>query len=345
LARSRIDYRTAIANSGRTIYDRIRRSEKTLWIPDRDLEKLIQEGLTGTSLKDLPLRTRSKVVKSRVCESLGYPVPQSFRKSKPRFPGQDVDTYTQKADNLQIWNEEISPTRRYALIRVDESGEIVKVRVIRGCELEKLDTTGTLTQKFQAKLKREYIGKDSFYVEDTASIAPICKATANLAGAKPTDLPTEQTILTIEELHCRLRTLVGKRIEDAGYDQERNRAATLHRLAVETIGYETYQDSGQFPDVPNQMLEVKLQTSPTIDLGLVLPDSEEELETVEIGDKTLRHCDTRYAVFYGRTDGKTVEIEKVHLIPGRRFFDYFQQFQGKIANKKIQIPLPKDFFL
>jgi hypothetical protein len=342
---NKIDYKTAIKNSGKTIYDKIKRTDKALWIPDRELEKLLQDGLNGTKLDGLPLRTRSKVVKSRVCESLGYPVPSNFQKTKPRFPGQNIDTYTQKANNLQIWNEEITPTRRYALIRVNEKNDIVTVRVIRGSELEKLDTTGTLTRKFQAKIKREFLLEESFSTEDTNNIIPFVKASVDLTGLKPTDNPTESTLLSIEELHKRLKTLEGKEIEDAGFDQERSRAATLHELAVRTIGYETYQDNGQFPDIPNQLLEVKLQTSPTIDLGLILPDNEEEIELVEIGDRTMRHCDTRYAVFYGKTDGKTVKIEKVHLIPGERFFEYFQQFQGKIINKKIQIPLPKDFFL
>jgi hypothetical protein len=345
LLKNKGDYKKAIQNSGKTIYDKINLSDKALWIPDKEIEKLLKDGLTGISLNGLPLRTRSKVVKSKVCESLGYPVPSNFQKTKPRFPGQNIDTYTQKANNLQIWNEEISPTRRYALIRVNENDEIVTVRVIRGSELEKLDTTGTLTQKYQAKIKQEYLDDDSICGEDTSNIIPYVKSAVNLSGIKPTDKPTEQTLLSIEELHKRLKTLEGKDIVDAGSDQERNRAATLHRLAVQTIGYETYQDNGQFPDIPNQLIEVKLQTSPTIDLGIILPNSEEEMEAIELPGTTIRHCDARYAIFYGKIDGKNVRIEKVHLISGESFFKYFQQFQGKVVNKKIQIPLPKDFFL
>ena len=41
------------------------------------------------------------------------------------------------------------------------------------------------------------------------------------------------------------------------------------------LGYSRYEDKGQFPDIRHQLLEVKLQTSPTIDLGLVLPSSTE----------------------------------------------------------------------
>jgi hypothetical protein len=227
---------------------------------------------------------------------------------------------------------------------VDEEDRIATVKVIRGEELANLDSTGTLTQKYQAKIKLKFSEQDLLCVKDSANLVPHVKTIVNLAGVRPTDVPSNLTLLSIKELHNRLKALEGKDIEDAGFDQERNRAATLHRLAVRTIGYETFQDNGQFPDIPNQLLEVKLQTSPTIDLGLVNPDSEEEIESLEIGDKTIRHCDTRYAIFYGKTDGKMVRIEKVHLITGERFFDFFQQFKGKIVNKKIQIPLPKNFF-
>lgn len=108
--------------------------------------------MRGMSLAGLPLRTRSKVVKTAVCEALGYPVPSSFKKTQPRFFGQQLDTYAQKALNLQIWNEELSPTRRYAIIQVLEDDSVGKVRVVNGQQLAILDKTGTITTKYQARL-------------------------------------------------------------------------------------------------------------------------------------------------------------------------------------------------
>ncbi len=61
-----------------------------------------------------------------------YPVPFSFARVQPRFPGQLFDTYTQKSNNLQIWNEEIVPSRRYVIVRVADDGKIVKVKVVTG---------------------------------------------------------------------------------------------------------------------------------------------------------------------------------------------------------------------
>jgi hypothetical protein len=101
-------YVSAIRQSGRTIYDPIVIGDPTLWIPTPELQVLLDQGLRGISLAGLPLRTRSKVVKERVCDALGYPRPKSFQKTQPRFPGQMFDTYVQKSNNLQVWNEELS---------------------------------------------------------------------------------------------------------------------------------------------------------------------------------------------------------------------------------------------
>ena len=145
-------YAEALRRSGLTIYDPIDVGDPDLWIPAPELEDLLNAGLAGISLVGLPLRTRSKVVKEHVCRTLSYPVPSSFKKTQPRFPGQFFDTYVQKSNNLQIWNEELAPTRRYVIIRVSEDDVITKVKVVTGDSLVLLDTTGTLTQKYQARL-------------------------------------------------------------------------------------------------------------------------------------------------------------------------------------------------
>jgi len=89
---------------------------------------------------------------------------------------------------------------------------------------------------------------------------------------------------------------------------------------------------------------VKLQTSPTIDLGLVRPNSTEALDVPMIEGKQIRHCDVRYAVFYARVRNGQVELTHVFLTTGEGFFNRFTQFQGKVLNAKLQIPLPSDFF-
>ena len=81
-------YVRAIQKSGVSIYDSVKVGDPNLWIPTSELELLLNESLVGTSLAGYPLRTRSKIVKELVAEALGYPIPSSFKKTKPRFLGQ-----------------------------------------------------------------------------------------------------------------------------------------------------------------------------------------------------------------------------------------------------------------
>lgn len=344
-APAQISYIQNIRATRLSIYDPIEIGDAALWIPTSDLERLLNDGLRGISLAGLPLRTRSKEAKAHVCRVLGYPVPSSFRKSQPRFPGQLFDTYVQKSNNLQVWNEELSPTRRYVLIRLSKDDVVTRVKVVTGATLAKLDTTGTLTQKYQARCLLGAAATELVTEEDTPALSPLVAADVDLRHATtPVSYPEAGGLLPIAVLYARLSRLISSTFHDTGHDQERNRGAALHRIVCSALGYTSHQDNGQFPDVPHQLLEVKLQTSPTIDLGLVLPSSTEPLDVPKIAGHQVRHCDVRYAIFYARTDGKVVTLTHLFLTTGEAFFNRFPQFQGKVLNKKLQIPLPRDFF-
>lgn len=339
------DYVEAISASGRSIYDAIEVGDPELWIPTPELETLLDGSLRGISLAGLPLRTRSKVTKEHVCKALGYPVPASFKKTQPRFVGQLFDTYVQKSNNLQVWNEELSPTRRYVIIRVDDDDVICRVKVVTGEDLALLDTTGTLTQKYQARLVAKEAEAELIADVDTGRLLPFVKKDVDLARCgSPISHPAAGLILPIGVVFERLRALVGKTFPDAGHDQERNRGGALHELVCRELGYADYRDDGRFPDVRQQLLEVKLQTSGTIDLGLVCPDSEAALDVPQIEGQQIRHCDVRYAIFDAATNGTTVTLRRFYLTTGERFFSRFPQFQGKVLNRKLQIPLPANFF-
>lgn len=325
---------SAIRGAGLTIYDSLD-GHPHLFIGDVELEKILDRGLAGLRL-DQPLRTRSKVLKTAVCRVLGYGAPESFRKTQPRFPGQNFDTYVQKADNLQIWNEEVAPDRRYALIRVNSDSVVVKVRVVTGTVIALLDPTGALTQKYQARARTS--GESSRLVSrlDTPPVAQL------LDGRRVANRPIAlQRLLPIADVYEQLRSLLGTRLVDPGNDRERTRGDLLHLRVAELLGDDGTENRGQFPDVLGQLVEVKLQTAPTIDLGLVSPDSKESIRDFP----ALLHEDVRYAVFYGSRSRGKIDIEHVVVTTGRDFFGYFQPFEGLRVNKKLQIPLPRDFFL
>lgn len=340
------DLPSRIADKDISIYDPLDEENKDLWIPTPELERLLNKGLVGFSTEGLPLRTRSKIIKQEVCKILGYPIPKSFKKTQPRFPGQLFDTYIQKSDNLQIWNEDISPSRRYVIIKVSEDDIVEKVKVVNGKTLLILDTTGTLTQKYQARLSLGETNLELISSTDTELLQTML-STGDFPtsfSSSPTENPSGNSLIPIKIIFERLQHLIGRRFPDAGYDQERNRGEQLHRLVCDALGYNSYSDDGNFPDIRHQLLEVKLQTSPTIDLGLVRPDSADLLDIPSSNAIRVRHCDVRYALFYANTDGKFVTLTHFYLTTGEAFFNRFSQFGGKVVNKKLQIPLPKDFF-
>ena len=330
----------AVRQSGLTVYDGLS-EHLELYYETPVLESLLRDSLVGLAL-NFPLRTRSKMLKSKVCEALGYPVPARFRKVTPRFPGQNFDTYVQKADNLQIWNEEVSSSRRYVLVRVNADDVVTNVRVVDGELLAALDRTGTLTHKYQAKSRAAVTKSVLVTSEDTARVKQLLvEPEVDIGLAEHEGWPQPKEFLAIGVLYGILRGLVGETIRDPGRDQERNRGGELHRKVSELVGRRAFADSGQFPDILEQLLEVKLQTSPTIDLGLVNPKSGETLANVP----PFRHRDVRYSVFYGSPVRAGVRIDHVVLTSGEQFFRFFQRFEGKVRNAKLQIPLPKDFFL
>lgn len=338
-------YVEAIKQSGLSIYDPIEIGDPNLWIPTPELEILLNDGLMGISLAKLKPKTRSKVLKQHICKILGYPVPVSFKKTKPRFPGQHFDTYIQKANNLQIWNEKIESTRRYVIVELNADDIISCVKVVTGDVLAKFNTTGTLTQKYQARLKRRNRKLELIAEEDTMVLQPFVFPDFNLALVEsPINHPAAGQLLPIRQIFEQLSKLIGTSFADTGYDQDRNRGAELHRIVCQNLGYKKYQDDGQFPDIRHQLIEIKLQTSPTIDLGLVCPDSTEPLDIPQIEQQQVRHCDVRYALFYAKTDGETVTLTHFFLTTGEKFFNRFPQCKGKTLNNKLQIPLPRNFF-
>lgn len=315
-----INYVENIQKSGLTIYD----SDASLWIPTQQLEQILDSGLHQFSTAGLPNRTRSKIVKEQICKILGYPTPKSFRKTQPRFLGQNFDVYVQKSNNLQIWNEDITHDRRYILIEISPEDRVERVKVVHGDVIAKLDKTGTLTQKYQARLDVGNVSAELITSHDTKHLQSIF--------AQQTNDPQSLSRSTADPS------------KDVGRDQERNRGAILHQLICQQLGYEACPDDGRFPDIPHQLLEIKLQTASTIDLGLVRPNDETALDLPSMNDVIVRRCDVRYAIFYGDLKENKVTLTHFFLTTGERFFNRFPQSQGNVVNKKIQIPLPADFF-
>lgn len=298
--------------------------------------------MCGISLSGLALRTRSKVVKSIICEALGYPIPKSFVKTHPKFPCQNFDVYTQKSLNVQIWNEDLDFDRRYVFLHVTEDDLITDVRVITGKELSMYDKTGTLTHKYQALMTS--LGKNMLFSEnDTDNIRHlIANNSLDLTKTNPNALPKEKQLLSIKVIYNKLLPIVGKSIKYIDSVQERNRGAELHKLICNQIGYSQYDDDGTYPDITNQLIEIKLQTSPTIDLGRHSPEDDNII--INSSNMTFTSGDVRYVIFDAQHIQDRILLNNLYVVSGRDFTKYFPLFKGKVTNAKLQIPLPADFF-
>lgn len=243
--RSPKDYVAAIKASNLSIYDPVD-IDSSLYIPSPELEILLNVGLRGFSTWGMSPRTRSKAVKTEICRILGYPIPLAFKKTKPRFLGQNFDTYIQKSNNLQIWNEELAAKRRYVLIQ-EKDHTLTRVKVLTGETLAKLDTTGTLTQKYQARMKPCSSNMKLISAKDTTRLLPLIDMTPPASyKILPTSHPKVGKLFSISVIFDRLCKLIGQSFSDLGQDQDRNRGARLHKLVCKVLGYTKYADDGDF---------------------------------------------------------------------------------------------------
>lgn len=345
IIRSAEEKRQNISNSSYTIYDPITPKDCKLWLSDNELEYLLRKELKGKSYKGLPNRTRSKVINQDICKALGYPVPKSFKRVHPRFLCQNFDKYAQQSTNLQIWNEEISPTRRYCLIILDNDKIVINVVVMSGCTLQKFDTTGKLTTKYQANLINNNLSSTLLSRDDTKDLKSHFGNYNNHHSTDPGDFPKVNEVMGIEEVYDRLSSLLGTSYKVTG--NERKDGNLLQSLVYKKLNYSKYNENGQLPDLMNQLIEVKRQTSPTIDLGLFKPNDSDILNIPAINGYSPKVKDIRYAIFYCDVDdeNKRMTINKLLVVTGTDFFCHFHLFDGNKQNKKIQMHLNKDLWI
>ena len=334
--------RSAIQAHGPSIYDKPATELTGDFYTPSELEALLRAELVGrTDLGDLPVRTRSKVAKTLVCQTLGYVAPASFQKVNPRLRHANVDVYSQQSSNLQIWNQEVDAARRYVILII--KGEVIAdVKVIAGADLAQFDKTGTLTSKFQANRIHEHGGSSLVSANDTSDFVTRLSPSPSIPhGVSPVVAPSRGKILDIATVYQRLLPLVGRAYRDPGQTQERNRGSVVHREACSALGLSHYADHGQFPDILSQLVEVKLQLARTIDLGLELPESPTPLASAN-GVVAVR--DVRYAIFYGTRNGSSFSLTDLVVVTGQDFFKEFRQFAGRVLNSKLQLRLDSAWF-
>ena len=130
--------------------------------------------------------------------------------------------------------------------------------------------------------------------------------------------------------------LIGRKLDAAA---TKNRGQALERMILELLGYKFEENKvlyGGFPDIKNQLLEVKIQDSPTVDLGKFSPEKEE----IVIEEKNFTTFDVRYLI--ALTNSKSKIIEGVILSPGEKLGEVFSYISDQ--SYKCQRAIPMAFF-
>ena len=125
---------------------------------------------------------------------------------------------------MQIWNQDVSPERRYVLLRPVADGSVRGVRVVRGQRVAQWDTTGTLTSKYQTRRASGAIGSKAVSTVDTEVFRreprPADVPTESLASLGSSRAPELGRVLRIDSPYERLLGLVGHRLTAVGAEQD-----------------------------------------------------------------------------------------------------------------------------
>lgn len=288
-----------------------------------------------------------------------YQIVPEKGKGIPRMLSLLLDSYIVTSGdsyNLQVWNRipnsddvlvqyengDVITCKdiRYALVKVDTVRQIIESVIVMTAE-EIEDTFGSFgvpTIKHQliiSESKRRGLieGRLRVPVKDSIRMQHLCK-TEYSTPTKPLSEIDVTDLLSIEVLNKCLFPLKGKAL--AATDTK-TRGQLLEREVANLLGYAPTDGLvGGYPDIPNQLLEIKVQDSPTIDLGAHSPLFEERIvKAYRITTKDIRY-------FIALTNPHNGVIEDYVLTAGRELGKYFNYVPTK--SYKCQRSIPMDFF-
>lgn len=175
----------------------------------------------------------------------------------------------------------------------------------------------------------------AFIVTDTTNMKPLLGSNSQVELKTLSSEPISSQILSIEEIGQRVISyLIGQKL----FAQDtKTRGQALERKVATLLGFsDEDQLVGNYPDIYNQALEVKVQDSPTIDLGKETPMN--PLPVYQ--NLPITTEDIRYLI--ALTNPQTSEIEGVILVPGKELENIFTMVNG--TSFKCQRSIPMKFF-
>lgn len=318
----------------------------------------------GSNIRKLIASVLEKHPLPELAEAGHYEIVPPKAKGIPKITREFIDTYiitSGSSYNLQVWNR--NPAVDTLLITY-ESGENLKctdvkfvfvkinmddntissIVVLTPAYIErKFGKFGKPTIKQQllisGKIRNNLIKSESkiiLYQDSKKLSTSVCNV-----YSKPTQGMTDEpkvgdlfSINLLKELVA--DKLIGFKLPAAA---TKNRGQALEKKVLELLGYDIKDSDllcGDFPDIRNQLLEVKVQDSPTVDLGKFSPEKEESVTK----DAKFTTFDIRYLI--ALTNPKTEEIEGIILSPGEKLGELFSYVSAE--SYKCQRSIPMSFF-
>lgn len=173
--------------------------------------------------------------------------------------------------------------------------------------------------------------------DDSDKLAAVVTSQYTKPSGAMLNQPDIENLFSLEIINEMVaKKLIGRKLEAA---DTKNRGQALERLTLQLLGYSEESLNGLaggYPDIPNQLLEVKVQDSPTVDLGKYSPAFEEIINV----QHNITTKDIRYLIAF--TNPQTCIIEGVVIAPGEQLGENFTYVSD--TNYKCQRSIPMVFF-
>lgn len=318
----------------------------------------------GSNLRKLIASTLEKFPLPSPAGDGQYEIVPPKKKGIPKITREFIDTYivtSGNSYNLQVWNR--IPSSQTLLIKY-ENGESLKCNDVRFI-LTKIDVTqnkiasiiiatpeyivkkfgafGKPTIKHQLLIssktrQRIYESQEKImFFKDSNKLSYLIRHDFEPPKSNMVEDAKFNEILSIELIKSLVaEKLIGFKL---AADSTKNRGQSLERKVLELLGYEPSTSDllyGAYPDIPNQLLEVKVQDTQTVDLGKFSPEKEEVINT----ELNITTYDIRYLI--ALTNPQTEIIEGIILSPGEKLGEVFSYVSDQ--SYKCQRPIPMDIF-
>jgi len=317
----------------------------------------------GSNLRKLVANTLAESSLPLPATENTYRIVPPKKKGVPKILREYIDTYLVTSGmsyNLQVWNrnpasdtvqieytagERLSASDvRFVLVRVDpDNDRIASVFVVTPHYIvERFGKFGKPTVKQQliitdtARTRILESNPPMLFHEDMPDVAELVTDVYATPSSSIHAPPESGKVFSLELLRSRIQQLVGSLLPAAA---TKIRGQLLEQSIADLLGYSTSAYSalaGGYPDLANQALEVKVQDSPTVDLGKYSPQFPEPVDTIP-GFTTAT---TRYLL--ALTDSESGKIAGIVLCPGCRLGQHFSFVADK--SYKCQRSIPMTFF-